>query len=92
MAGPHILVARVSQPPVRSLVGLLTGTAGRFRGGERRLARRAQMLSCDGQGTALSGECRQIRHDEDCALAGTTLPTISRPYECCRHAAVLGPV
>lgn len=42
---------------MRTVVGLLTGTYGRTQGvSERQLARRAQMLNCDGQATALAGE------------------------------------
>ena len=44
-------------PAVRTVVGLLTGTFGRSqRVSERQLARRAMMLNCDGQATALSGK------------------------------------
>ena len=63
LAAPPILLLRPPEsgawfilPAVRTVVGLLTGMCGRTQGvSERQLARRAQMLNCDGQATALSG-------------------------------------
>ncbi|KAL4418971.1 hypothetical protein ABPG77_000884 [Micractinium sp. CCAP 211/92] len=75
---------------VRSVVALLTGTAGRFRGGERQLARRAQMFNCDGQGTALSGVL--VGHARSVLLNRPDngwLHTLTMEVDCmrCQHAA-----
>lgn len=52
----HLSPRSLRLPAVRSVVGLLAGTwRGSHAAGERQLARRAMMLNCDGQGTALSG-------------------------------------
>ncbi|KAL4431204.1 hypothetical protein ABPG75_006460 [Micractinium tetrahymenae] len=75
---------------VRTVVGLLTGTAGRFRGGERQLARRAQMFNCDGQGTALSAVL--VGHARSVVLNRPDngwLHTLAMEVDCmrCQHAA-----
>lgn len=71
---------------VRTVVGLLTGTFGRSqRVSERQLARRAMMLNCDGQATALSavviGHCRSmVRNTSDSGW----VHTLAAEVECMR--------